>query len=128
MSDLVNDFFRQHYPPDWDEAWEQEHCVQSYAKRYKGAAGHGATIFPRIVCADGLSMSVQGHFGAYSHPRDDFADRYTAVEILGPRINEFMPYQPGDCGEEMIYGYVPVAVVVEVIEKHGGLQSAAHGD
>jgi hypothetical protein len=123
MADTVNEFFRKHYPADWNTAWEMEYCVGSGARKYKGKEAE--TIFPNMVCADGLSLSVQGHWGAYSMPRDDFADEYHAVEIMGPKkADELLAEYERDCnavGDEMIYPYVPVRVVCAVIEKHGGL-------
>ena len=126
MSDLVNDFFQQHYPKDLDpEHFRPEYLGGgSYGRAYKGPHSD-ARIFPQMVCADGTCLSVQGHFGAYSHPRDDFAENYLMVEILGPRrIKEFG--QGHACGEdEEIYGYVPVATVCEFIVAHGGLAAPA---
>jgi hypothetical protein len=129
--DRINAFFRRYYPADWDSAWEEEYCVQSYAKKYIGAAGFDGTIFPRMVCADGFSMSVQGHLGAYSQPRGDFADRYSQVEISTSPDAEplFAPYKDATYGKDgapdafTIYGYVPVEIVEQVIEKHGGLKA-----
>lgn len=91
--------------------------------RYKDRAA--SNIFPRMECADGFSMSVQGHYGSYSSPRDDFADNYTSVEVGFPSAMEplLMPYAEDDeRPTETVYGYVPVAVVAEVIALHGGLK------
>ena len=123
MSDIVNDYFRKHYPADWDTAWETEWCVGSTGRAYKGTAGPGATIFPAIVCADGFRMSVQGHFGAYSRPRDDFAEHYSAVEIMCPADPLLDEHGGHDSGDERIYGYVPIEIVERVISAHGGLFS-----
>ncbi len=125
MADIVNEFFRKHYPADWNSAWEMRWCVNSPAREYAGDRAAHSTIFPEMVCADGLRLSVQGHFGAYSHPRDDFADGYQQVEIMGPpKADELLAPFERECnavGDEMIYPYVPVDVVAAVIEKHGGL-------
>ena len=120
--DIINGYFRQHYPPDAVTAWESEWCGNDVCRRYVGDRAAHSTIFPSIVCADGFTMSVQGHFGAYSYPRDDFADEYATVEIMGPpNIAEMMDYQPYAVGDEMIYAYVPVKVAAAVIEQHGGI-------
>lgn len=123
MSDIVNEYFRKFYPPDWDTNWETQYTGWSYDRRYCGDR-YGpdvSVIFPRIVCGDGFSMSVQGHSGGYSRPRDDFADEYSMVEILGPECSDFGEGSP--CGEEWLYGYVPVEKVIAVIEAHGGIAS-----
>jgi len=122
MTDIVNDYFKRFYPADHANTIP-EYCVRSYARRYQGESGK--TIFDEMVCADGLRLSVQGHFGAYSMPRDDFADHYHQVEIMGPKkADELLAPFERDCnsvGDEMIYPYVPVEVVAAVIAKHGGL-------
>jgi hypothetical protein len=67
-------------------------------------------------------MSVQGHYGAYSSPRDDFAeDGYRSVEVMckaDPMLDEHGGHE---CGDKMIYGYVPNDLVERVIASHGGL-------
>jgi hypothetical protein len=124
--DHVNEHFRRFYPEDAQTAWETEYCVGSYERRYKGAGGTSATIFPRITCADGFSLSVQGHFGAYSSPRSDFADQYSMVEIMGPAVPEFAAVAHEEkCGDECLYGFVPVAIVNAVIDQHGGVAALA---
>lgn len=120
MTDIVNDFFRLHYPPDYATAWETKWCARSAARSYTGEARE-KRIFPEMVCADGFKMSVQGHFGAYSHPRDDFAEEYSAVEIMC-RADPILDEHGGhEVGEEKVYGYVPIGTVLRVIESHGGL-------
>lgn len=122
MSDIVNAFFKRHYPADVETAWESEWCGGSVWRRYKGNSGN--TIFPMMVCADCLKLSVQGHFGAYSYPRDDFADEYVQVEVLGPPgLFEPREYGDGMVGDKMLYGYVPTNIVVALIEQHGGLKA-----
>lgn len=111
MSDLVNEHFKKHYPADAGNV-EPDYCVGGYQDRYQGKA---STIFPKIKCADGFEMSVQGHFGAYSIPRDDFADRYSAVEILCPADPLLDEHGGSECGDDWIYGYVPVELVQRVI-------------
>ena len=68
-------------------------------------------------------MSVQGHRGAYSTPRDDFAKNYAKVEIGFPSEREelLMPYVE-DAADPTgtVYSYVPIDVVLAVVEKHGG--------
>lgn len=117
MNDIVNEYFRKFYPEDWDTNYEVTPCVNSYGKEYLG--GHLATIFPLMRCKDGFSFSVQGHHGAYSTPRDDFADRYMRVEVWELSEPEPLLAEYGDGSSPL--AYVPVELVAHVIEKHGGL-------
>ena len=77
-----------------------------------------------IKCADGFTMSVQAHGGAYCSPRTNNAEKYTAVEVGFPNREEPLlldfaedPDKPTDT----VYGWVPAKVVVNVIAKHGGM-------
>jgi hypothetical protein len=121
MKDAINAYFRQFYPEDFQDKWEASWCGNFCARRYTGAS---STIFPRIICADGFTISVQGHFGAYSHPRDDFSEYgYSHVEVLCPPDSDLG--EKGErCGDEQLYGYVPVDRALAVIAKHGGWADA----
>lgn len=123
MTDIVNDFFRKHYPADAFTSWQIRSLgAGSYGREYTGDREANSRIFPEIICADGFKMSVQGHYGAYSYPRDDFADSYSEVEIMCRREEIFEELERGyDVGYERIYPYVPVNVVLRVIEVHGGV-------
>ena len=115
--DYVNEHFKRFYPADHAEQWETCYLSGGSGRRYTGNLA--SNIFPRMVCADGFEMSVQGHFGAYSRPRSDFADEYFMVEIMCAQVADF-----GDgetCDDEFVYAYVPVHVVNAFIEKHGGI-------
>ena len=85
--------------------------------------------FPRITCANGVSLSVQGHSFNYCEPRvtlPNLAD-YTEVEVgfvRDPsgreRITSFEDYREGGTfgGERsQVYPYVPVEKVKEFIRK-----------
>jgi hypothetical protein len=122
VKDYVHEHFCAHTPADADENWETEHCVGGYERRYKGTASN---IFPRIVCADGFALSVQGHFGAYSSPRSDFAREYSRVEVLCPETPEFAECSNEEVNGERLYGYVPVHLVNIVIAFHGGPRADA---
>lgn len=78
----------------------------------------------RITCADGFSLSVQASRTHYCSPRDNDGP-WASVEIGFPseRVDSFMEYIDG--GEDTdptstVYGYVPVYLVVEAIDAHGG--------
>jgi len=80
--------------------------------------------FERCVCADGFSMSVQAHDGAYCHPRVDGASRYESVEVGFPSEEEPLLMEWAETPDEptdTVYGWVPVAIIRQVIEKHGGM-------
>jgi hypothetical protein len=90
-----------------------------------------STIFPRIVCVDGVSLSVQGHLGSYSRPRDDFAEIYLQVEVgffedaKGEALTppeSWREYADGDFPSS-VYGYVPLRLVEDFIAEHGGIKA-----
>lgn len=121
MSDIVNKYFRRFYPLDISpERFEYDGSLGGIW-RYSDKTI--SNIFPEMVCADGFKLSVQGHAGAYSQPRDDFAERYTMVEILCPREPLFGERVECEIDGDLLYPYVPVEKVVAAIEKHGGLRA-----
>jgi hypothetical protein len=80
----------------------------------------------KVVCADGFTMSVQAHAGAYCLPRMTGAPVYREVEVGFPSDREELlmewaeeSHRPTDT----VYGFVPVQVVTTVIAKHGGMVS-----
>lgn len=90
------------------------------------------TEAPPIECADGFSVSVQGGYGLYSDPRS--IGPWTAVETGYPRlrgaqvaVEEWMDHaelpdydQPPEGQIPDVYAYVPVELVVYVLNQHGG--------
>lgn len=123
MDGLVNSYFKKFYPENLDRLEDfsfdgMERCTKNVS-----------TIFPRMVCADGFNMSVQGNYGGYSTPRDDFADNYSEVEVGYPSEREelLMPFIDGGPDTDptkAVYAYVPVEIIAEVVAKHGGLKEA----
>jgi hypothetical protein len=78
--------------------------------------------YEAAICADGFSMSIQGHEGAYCSPRNDVGP-YTAVEVGYPNRKDpkLMPYaEDPEKPTNTVYGWVPSAVVLEVLQDHGG--------
>lgn len=74
------------------------------------------------VCGDGSVLSIQASASHYSIPRQNNAEEYTAVEVLGlsgENLNELKKYSDGKSG---IYGWVPVELLEKIVEKHGGIQ------
>jgi hypothetical protein len=77
---------------------------------------------PRVVCADGFSMSVQADEYTYCSPRNSIGP-WNSVEIGFPseRVERFMKYAEDESNPtETVYGYVPLEVVAEVVKDHGG--------
>ena len=84
----------------------------------------GATRNRRVVCADGFTMSVQAHQGAYCSPRMSRAPKYTHVEVGFPSEREDLLIQfaeEPDKPTQTVYGWVPVQTVTNVLAKHGGI-------
>ena len=81
--------------------------------------------YRHIKCKDGFTMSVQAGDRSYCRPRNNCGP-YRRVEVGFPTLKEnlLMPYIDGDPEYEnpleAVYGYVPVEVIMSVIDKHGG--------
>ena len=75
--------------------------------------------FKEVVCADGFSMSVQASETHYCSPREDGAEKYTAVEVGYPNPPEpLLMYLAEDQDKPSMTVYPLVALV---IAKHGGM-------
>lgn len=77
-----------------------------------------------IVCNDGFTMSVQASVSHYCTPRDNDGP-YTTLEVGFPSDYEdlMMPYAEDlDSPTQTVYPMVPIDIVVQVVEKHGGLK------
>ena len=82
---------------------------------------------PALICKDGFEVSVQAGEYLYCHPRQDDCD-YDEVEIgfmkpfdkwIVDELNK--GYTNKSLSEEDVYGYVPIGMVDELLEKHGGI-------
>ena len=85
-----------------------------------GAGG----LVPRIVCKDGFSMSVQAGKYYYCTPREEHPQAWDEVECGFPSEKESSLMEYAECPDtptDTVYGYVPVQVVEEIIERHGGI-------
>jgi hypothetical protein len=79
----------------------------------------------RVVCADGFTMSVQADEFTYCDPRDSVGP-WSKVEIGFPseRVEKFMEWaENDDKPTKTVYGWVPLDVVAEVVEDHGGFKA-----
>lgn len=79
----------------------------------------------RIECADGFSVSVQVGWSSYCTPRDN-AGPWTKVELgfpsasLPPVFDEFCDDPDDPRTTRTVWGYVPIEMVVELLNNHGG--------
>lgn len=76
----------------------------------------------RITCADGFSLSVQASYGAYCTPRTNVGP-WSEVEVGYPSsAPEFIRdyAEEADSPTGTIYPYVPIELVEQLIELHGG--------
>lgn len=85
-----------------------------------------------ITCADDTTVSVVAHYGAYCAPRpehfasDPPVDGYTHVEVGFPSVrpepwSQWVEYvEDEEHPTETVYGRVPVGLVREFLEAHGG--------
>lgn len=84
-------------------------------------------LVKRLYCNDGFNMSVQACCYNYCSPRvdPDQTDGYWNVEVGFPSEKEdlLMEFaESPDNPTETVYGYVPIDVVIQVINKHGGIK------
>jgi len=84
-------------------------------------------IRPAIICKDGLRLSVQASIGHYCVPRTNKGP-YSHVEVGFPSKvppKSWAEYFDGTfsrkTAKHSVYGYVPVEVVQEWINEHGGI-------
>lgn len=92
-----------------------------------GESMSGDIVFrDRLVCADGFSVSVQMHWGSYCSPRKNLARSadYESAELGYPNQADELLRDYADDPEEdpdTVYSYVPMQVLEQVFQKHGGL-------
>lgn len=95
----------------------------------KFLANNGTVIVrSRIVCKDGYSFSCQASAYHYCTPRRTFKpnekEKYTMVELGFPSKDDELIHdycEDPDHATYDIYPYVPVRIVNQLIEKHGGI-------
>lgn len=77
-------------------------------------------IRPRVKCADGYTVSIQASIGHYCAPRTNKTNDYTTVELGFPNKEDDLIYKFRE-GSDSVYGYVPIRIVNELLQKHGGI-------
>ena len=101
--------------------------IQKYRTVTKLVPGMTSSRTPKVVCNDGLEMSVQAGQSLYSEPRD-VADSYEEAEVGFPSTEESLLTSYAEDEENLcgtVYGYVPCSIIDKVIEKHGGIDEDA---
>lgn len=84
---------------------------------------------PRIVCKDGVSLSVQASEYHYSLPRKNLFNllEYRSVEVGFPRDKDGNPLEMPEEWKEFqdgldsdVFGYVPMELVMRFVAIHDG--------
>jgi hypothetical protein len=93
-----------------------------------GRSGDSWKTVPLVRCKNGFTMSVQASPSHMCSPKSDVGP-WTMVEVAFPskRVMVLAPHREGYRGwrkrpplTQSLYPYVPVDVVVQVIEANGG--------
>lgn len=105
-----------------------ENYIQAWVKsgetvRYSDGSFSRRRPADRIICKDGFEFSVQASANHYCTPRNDVAEKYTHFEVGFPSIIEesLAPYAETPDTTETVFPWVPLAVIVYLINKHGGI-------
>lgn len=93
--------------------------------RFKGLFGDDIQgIRPPLICKDGFSISVQASRFNCCEPREDGDVIYESVELGFPDMEDELIAKYAEDPDDLLhtfYDYVPVAIVNQLIEKHGGI-------
>lgn len=90
----------------------------------KGTGRTYEAVRPRVICADGYNVSIQANRYCYCDPRIDGAAYYHEVELGYPSMEDSLINcfaEDHDDYTDTVYGYVPVEIVDQLLEKHGGI-------
>ena len=93
-----------------------------------------ATVRPRLKCADGTTLSVQASEYHYCHPRETqrgpdplywkvevgYIEDSNKKRVQPPK--EWEEYADGEADKASVWGYIPMKLVEDFIEQHGGLK------
>jgi hypothetical protein len=100
--------------------------LNEYMKSNRNGESDYANV-EAITCADGFQVSAQASSSHYCSPRVNRIDYYMTVELgfpsefMGVEFNEFC--EDITAPTETVYGYVPIELVEDLIERHGGLKA-----
>ena len=108
--------------------------IQEYWKVCKGVYDKNSRVLhehmfaPRVICADGFSVSIQAGSALYSTPREDGLAEYDAYELgfptmKDPLLEEYAEENVKPDGKYIptVYPYTPVDVINQVLKSHGGI-------
>jgi hypothetical protein len=109
-----------------------DYLAKTYKERrvytFDGRTHIDIEVRPRVVCADGYSVSIQASENHYCSPRVTFYplrcwNHYDEVELGYPNMveEELLEYADGEDPLDSVYGFVPVTLVDKILEKHGGI-------
>lgn len=102
--------------------------VESIQRMLRGSDTHRRNrvkTVPRLVCADGFSISAQASDFHRCEP-GALCGPYSAVECgcpsnPEPALMPYLLYEDGIAPEQSTYNYVPTTILVDLINAHGGL-------
>lgn len=90
---------------------------------------------PRMIFMDGFSISVQASNTCYCSPQTNSfinkLSKYDSYELGFPELNgekyfdELIESYKEETGESAIYPYVPKKLLIDLIDKHGGINMSA---
>ena len=101
--------------------------IQEWFKvTYQPDVGRMIATRPILKCKDGFNISIQASEYHYCNPRKNLlGGEYDAVELGFPSEEEPLIRKYAECDLDLtgtVYGYVPISVVTQVIDKHGGIE------
>lgn len=101
-----------------------------FAKRKPSKGDEYASHLKPIYCADGTNLSVQASRTHYCWPKNNEGP-YTHVEVgfpSAPPPELWAEYCDGDFEKpcDTVYANVPLAVVGQYIDSHGGIKLGSH--
>jgi len=100
--------------------------INDYVMSHKAIIGSGInSVIPRIVCKNGLSLSVQA--GAYNYCTPRLArGPWKAFEVGFPSryIPDLMPYVERDDipPTDSVYANVPGSLINKIVQRNGGVK------
>ena len=103
--------------------------VNEYLKRTRNIHTYPdgmAYDLPRehAICKDGFHISIQASEYHYCSPRVNGADGYETVELGFPNREDILIMEYAEDPDDptgTVYGFVPIEIVNQLIEKHGGI-------
>lgn len=95
-------------------------------QNYGRTCGICNNLLAPVICTDGAFLSVQCGYGYHCEPEESNLQlsEYESFEVrTGVKDVELSVYL--DNNDENQFSYVPVEIIDKVVNKHGGLDTAA---